>query len=328
MDFRTIVPVQKSDFYLTHTDKLMVIGSCFAENIGKQLEESGFRTTTNPFGVLYNPASIGMDIQRLWLNQPFRDEELVEYEGLYHSFSHHSSFSGTDRKKTLENINRSFGKASTDLHEATCLILTFGTAWVYTLPSTDQIVANCHKLPEDRFLRRRLSVDEIEYFYTDLLEMLFDEKPDLKVLFTVSPIRHLKDGFHENTVSKATLHLSIEGLCESFDKVRYYPAYELLMDDLRDYRYYSEDMAHPSPLALRYVWEHFSDTFFQMSTREVARQVQQIHKAMLHRPFYPKDEAYKNFAKKNIANIEILTTNAPELDLSKERAFFEHILSN
>jgi len=328
MDFRTIVPVQTSDFHLTHADKLMILGSCFAENIGKQLQESGFMTTVNPFGVLYNPASVGMDLQRLLQNQSFRDEELVEYEGLYHSFSHHSLFSGTDRKKTLENINRSFDNAETALREASCLIITFGTAWVYALPSTDQIVANCHKLPEDRFLRRRLSVDEIEYFYTDLLEMLFEANPDLNVLFTVSPIRHMKDGFHENTISKATLHLAIEGLCESFDRAHYYPAFELLMDDLRDYRYYAEDMVHPSPAAQRYIWEHFSDTFFQKSTKEIVRQVQQVHKAMQHKPFHPEDEAYKGFAKKNIANIEILSVTAPELDLSEERAFFEHILSN
>lgn len=326
MDFRTTLPVHTSEFHLTHADQVMVLGSCFAENIGLQLKESGFRVSLNPFGVLYNPASVGMALHRLWLNQPFREEELVENDGFFHSFSHHSSFSGTDPKTTLDTINNSFRKAVEDLRNATCLIVTFGTSWVYTLPSTDQIVANCHKLPDDNFVRRRLTINEIEYFYMELLEMICQEKPDLKVLFTVSPIRHLKDGLHENTLSKSTLHLAIDGLSESFDNVYYFPAYELMMDDLRDYRFYAEDMVHPSVTAQRYIWDHFSETFFPKTTKEMVRQVQQIRKAMEHKPFHPEDESYKRFAKKNIASIEILSLNAPDLDLSEERAFFEKIL--
>jgi len=326
MEFRTVIPVQIADFHLDHTDKMMILGSCFAENIGFLLKESGFRVSLNPFGVLYNPASVGMALHRLWQNQSYREEELVEYDGFYHSFSHHSSFSGTDPQSTLEKINTAFNQAVIDLKDATCLIITFGTSWVYTLPSTDQIVANCHKMPEENFLRRRLTVHEIEYFYIELLEMLFQAKPDLKVLFTVSPIRHLKDGVHENTLSKATLHLAIEDLCESFDHVFYFPAYELLMDDLRDYRFYAEDMVHPSTIAQRYIWDYFSDTCFTKSTKEIVHQVQQIHRAMEHKPFHPEDEAYKRFAKKNIAILELLAAKAPEIDLNEERSFFERIL--
>jgi len=326
MDFRTTLPVQTSDFHLTHSDKVMILGSCFAENMGLLLKESGFQVSLNPFGVLYNPASVGMALHRLWQNQPFRVEELVEHEGLFHSFSHHGSFSGADPKRTIEKINTSFKKAVVELQDASCLMITFGTSWVYTLPSTDQIVANCHKLPEDHFLRRRLTVNEIEYFFIELLEMLFQAKPDLKVLFTVSPIRHMKDGAHENTLSKSTLHLAIDGLRESFENVYYFPAYELMMDDLRDYRFYAEDMLHPSIVAQRYIWDHFSDTCFSKQTKEIVRQVQQIRKAMEHKPFRPDDEAYRRFAKKNIATLELLSVNAPELKLSEERAFFEKIL--
>ncbi|MCK9310776.1 MAG: GSCFA domain-containing protein [Bacteroidales bacterium] len=326
MEFRTAIPLQISDFHLAHTDKMMILGSCFAENIGLMLKESGFQVSLNPFGVLYNPASVGTALHRLLQNQPFRKEELVEHDCFYHSFSHHSSFSGTDPKSTLEKINTAFNQAVVDLKDATCLIITFGTSWVYTLPSTDQIVANCHKMPEEYFLRRRLTVNEIEYFYIELLEMLLQAKPDLKVLFTVSPIRHMKDGVHENTLSKSTLHLAIEGLCESFDHVFYFPSYELLMDDLRDYRFYAEDMVHPSAIAQRYIWNYFSDTCFTKSTKEIVRQVQQIRKAMEHKPFHPEDEAYKRFAKKNIAILELLAIKAPEIDLNEERHFFEQIL--
>lgn len=326
MEFRTIVPVKQMPFTLSHTDKLMVLGSCFAEHTGLRMQESGFRTSVNPFGILYNPASVGMALYRMLADQPFLDEELVEHDGYFHSFSHHGSFSGTNRKATLENINRAFDEAVKDLEDATCLMITFGTAWVYALPSTDQIVANCHKLPEDNFLRRRLTSDEIVYFFTELFEKLFELKPDLKVVFTVSPIRHWKDGVHENTLSKSILHLAIEDLCESFDNVAYFPAFELVIDDLRDYRFYAEDMIHPTATAQRYVWDHFSDTFFSKSTKETIRQVQQIHKAMQHKPFHPSDEAHIRFAKKNIATIEMLRISAPELDLTDEFDFFARIV--
>lgn len=326
MEFRTSIPPKHLSITLSHADQILVLGSCFAENIGTRLKESGFKTTVNPFGVLYNPASVGMALQRLWSNEPFQLEELVEQEGWYHSFSHHGSFSGTDPNRTLDAINSAFADAVQNLKEATCLILTFGTSWIYALPSTDQIVANCHKFPESYFERRRLTVDEIVLYYEELLETFFQVNPNLKVLFTVSPIRHWKDGAHENTLSKSTLHLAIEELCEDFPQVEYYPAYELLMDDLRDYRFYAEDMLHPSAVAQNYVWEHFSDSCFSKATKEAVHQIRQIRKAMLHKPFHPDSEAYIRFAKKNIAAIELLLLATPELDLSEERLFFESIL--
>ncbi len=326
MEFRTLVPVKQMPYTLSHKDKVMVLGSCFAENTGLRMKESGFHVSLNPFGVLYNPASVGMAMYRMLANQPFLDEELVEFEGYFHSFSHHGSFSGTDRQLTLEHINESFNNAVLALQDTSCLMITFGTAWVYALPSTDQIVANCHKLPEDNFLRRRLSSDEIVFFYTELFEKIFELKPDLKVVFTVSPIRHWKDGVHENTLSKSILHLAIEDLCENFENITYYPAYELVMDDLRDYRFYAEDMLHPAPTAQRYIWDHFAESFFSKSTRETLRQVQQIRKAMQHKPFHPGDEAHVRFAKKNIAAIELLRISAPELILTEEITFFKRII--
>lgn len=280
----------------------------------------------NPFGVLYNPASVGASLERLWQNRFFSVEELVEQDGLFHSFSHHGSFSGTDPGETLDRINTSFKAAAANLRDATRLIITFGTAWVYALPSTEQIVANCHKFPENYFIRRRLSVDEIVLFYEDLFEVLFREKPDLKVLMTVSPIRHWKDGAHENTLSKSILHLAISELCDEFEQVDYFPAYELLVDDLRDYRFYAEDMLHPSETAKQYIWEHFSDCCFSKATREIVNQVRQIRKAMQHRPFHPDSEDYVRFAKKNIAAIQMLQVASPDLDLTEERSYFEQIL--
>jgi hypothetical protein len=327
MDFRTKIPVAKPAFLLSFADRVMVLGSCFAENIGSRLEESGFNSITNPFGVLYNPASISLSIRRMIRNEKFSISELSELDGLYHSFSHHGSFSGSNADNTLKNINNLFEKAVGNLKETNCLIITLGTAWVYALAENGRIVANCHKFPEDRFRRFRLSVEDIVEDYVDLFELLTGKNKDLNIILTVSPIRHLKDGIHENTLSKSVLHLAAEKLCGKFGNAVYYPSYEIMMDDLRDYRFYDEDMMHPSQVAQDYIWDHFSESFMTKSTREIARQVQQIRKAMNHKPLHGTDEPYLRFAQKNIASIEILKLNVPELNLSKEKAFFENILN-
>ncbi|MDP4278604.1 MAG: GSCFA domain-containing protein [Bacteroidota bacterium] len=327
MDFRTNIPVSTAAFRLSHADRHMVIGSCFAENIGNRFKEGGFNVTVNPFGVLYNPASISAAIRRLMSEDAFRRDELNYYDGLFHSFSHHSSFSDANADVALSRINSSFRKAVAALKHSTCLMLTFGTAWVYTLPETGQVVANCHKFPANRFQRSRLSVESIVADYSELINALLEKQPDLKLILTVSPIRHAKDGMHENTLSKSVLHLAIANLCDRFRQIVYYPSYELMMDDLRDYRFYGEDMLHPSSVAQEYIWNHFSDTFLSKASRDIAHQVQQIRKAMEHKPFHPEDEAYKRFAQKNIASIELLCLSVPGLDLKEERQFFEKIIN-
>lgn len=327
MDFRTKIPLTNPGFLLSFADRLMVLGSCFSENIGSRLNEGGFRVMTNPFGVLYNPCSISSALRRLKKADLFHPSELTELDGLYHSFSHHGSFSGSDPMITLNRMNDTFNQAVSKLKETDCLMITFGTAWVYALPENGQIVANCHKFPANRFKRFRLTVEDIIEDYTGLFDVLFKNNPDLRIILTVSPIRHWKDGVHENTVSKSVLHLAVEALCDRFNNVVYYPSYELMMDDLRDYRFYDDDMLHPSQVAQDYIWEHFSETFLTKPSRDMARQVQQIRKAMNHRPLHDRDDAYVRFAQKNIASIEMLKIRVPELDLSEERTFFENILN-
>lgn len=325
MDFRTKIPSVNPGFNLSFNDRIMVVGSCFAENIGARLDGNGFNVLTNPFGILYNPASIHSSLKRLASASPFLVSDLVEYDGLYHSFNHHGSFSNTDEMTTLGLINSSFEKAVSHFKKNKILILTFGTAWVYALTENGKIVANCHKFPSSRFNRFRLSVDSINEDYMELFSFLKKNIPDLKIILTVSPIRHLKDGVHENTISKSILHLAAEELCKKVENVFYYPSYEIMIDDLRDYRFYDTDMLHPSQLAKDYIWEHFSETFLTKPTREIAKQVHQIRKAMNHRPLRENDDAYIRFAKKNIASIEMLKISVPELDLSDELIFFENI---
>ncbi len=326
MQFRTDVNLEGA-FNLSYADTIVSLGSCFADNIGSLLHGNGFRIEQNPFGTLYNPMSIIKNLERLWNGDPYTEEELFEYQGVYGSFSHHTSFSGHDAQEVLDNINSTFTRASKALHEATCLMLTFGTAWVYSYAETGRVVANCHKLPADLFVRRRLEVGEIVDYYREALTGILAEKPELKIVLTVSPIRHFKDGAHENTLSKSVLHLAIDELCLDFpDNITYFPAYELLMDELRDYRFYSEDMLHPSSTALKYIYERFSDFAFDPATKEVMVQLEQIHKAMAHKPFHPQDDAYLRFAQKNLAAISLLQSRCPQLNLEAEKDFFESAL--
>ncbi len=327
MDFKTTLVLPKSSFRLSHTDSILCLGSCFAESVGKQLQISGFNCLSNPFGVLYNPLSVIKALRAMQESKSYSKEDLFEYKGLYGSFDFHSSFSGREPEKVLKSIQTACSTSSSAFKSSTCLILSFGTAWVYELASGGFVVSNCHQLPASFFDRRRLSVDEMLQQTAGFFEELFQNRPELKVLLTVSPIRHFKDGAHENTLSKASLHLLVDELCSRFEQLVYFPAYELLMDDLRDYRFYDQDMLHPSAVAFQYIWERFGEFAFEKHTLEIIRQLEQIHKAMGHKPFRPDDEEYYRFVKKNIAALHLLGKRFPELNLEKESDFFESVLN-
>ncbi len=327
MDFKTTLTLPKSSFRLNHTDSILCLGSCFAESVGKQLQISGFNCLSNPFGVLYNPLSVINALRAMQQNKSYSKEDLFKYEGHYGSFDFHSTFSGKEADEVLKGIQTACSTSSAALKSSTCLILSFGTAWVYALASNGLVVSNCHKLPASFFVRRRLSVEEMLEQTIVFFEDLFQSRPDLKVVLTVSPIRHFKDGAHENTLSKASLHLLTDELCSRFRQMVYFPAYELLMDDLRDYRFYEQDMLHPSATAFQYIWERFGEFAFEKYTLEIIRQLEQIHKAMEHKPFRPDEEEYLRFVKKNIAALHLLGKRFPELNLGREIDFFESVLS-
>lgn len=328
MEFKTTIPMGKSRFRLDHTDSILCLGSCFAESMGHLLEKSGFPCMTNPFGVLYNPLSIVNALEAARQNKSYTSEDLFEYNALYGCFDFHSRFSGRDELAVLQGMNQACSMAHEWYKSATCLIISLGTARVYSLVSSGSPVANCHKLPAAYFSQRRWSVSEILQATQASFQQLFEEKPDLKVFVTISPIRHLKDGAHENTLSKAALHLLVEAWCARFDRMEYFPAYELLLDDLRDYRFYEQDMLHPAPMAVRYIWESFGKFVFDKPTIELIQHLEQVHKAMEHKPFRPEDEQYLRFVKKNIAALHLLGTRFPELDLEREKTFFESVLSS
>lgn len=319
MEFSTRISVLKPPFTFSYTDPVMLIGSCFAENIGKKLEEGKFPVDINPFGILYNPACVARAVRMLLRPERYTERDLFERDGLYHSFDHHSRFSAMSEAACLEGINERLEHSAAWFAKATRPIVTFGTAYVYRLKDGGRIVSNCHKLPEDRFERSRLSVGEVVGEWRELLLSVWERNPGLKVLFTVSPVRHWKDGAHANQLSKSVLLLAIEALQAEFPKqTAYFPSYELMMDELRDYRFYADDMLHPSPLAVEYIWERFVETGLSPASVSLLKEWREIQKALNHKPFRPESEAYRQFILQTLLKMERIREKMPSFDLAKE----------
>ena len=267
MKLQTIVDIEPSAWKIGYEDQILMLGSCFADSVGEQMPQRGLHVTVNPFGTLYNPLSIAqaLSIQPSAINYQF-------HNGLWHSMSHHGSFSHPTREEAEQAVRASIETMQKALRKATVVIVTFGTAWVYEM--NGEIVGNCHKLPESSFLRRRLSVDEIVQTWRPIIA----HYPDKHWLFTVSPIRHIKDGLHENQLSKATLLQAVEQLGD------YFPSYEIMLDELRDYRFYADDLVHPSSMAVHYIWERFVDTF---CTNQTKNELVLQHKRWKHEHHIP-----------------------------------------
>jgi len=319
MDFFTHIDISESFIDISYQDQILLFGSCFAESIGKRLNEYKFHVDINPFGVLYNPLSISTAISSLIKPIDKTKDDLFLHNGLYHSFTHHSSFSAITETECLEKINHRIQISSANLKKANRLFITFGSAHVYLLKSNGEIVANCHKLPSRFFEIKRLSVTDIFEEWDRLLSSLFKINKQLNVIFTVSPIRYWKDGAHENQLSKSTLLLAIDEIQKHYpNQISYFPAYELLMDELRDYRFYAEDMCHPSVTAVQYIWERFIATYFNQPTQQLLMEVKNILKAIDHKPFNPESQAHKQFVTQTLLKIEQLVEKTPYLCFERE----------
>lgn len=322
MQFKTTIDVPHSSFEISHAHKGMAIGSCFTTNIGNRLLSAKFPILVNPLGTVYNPVSIAQTIDLLLGEIPFDEQQIFFANDVWQSYYLHTSFSSVEKQDVLLAFNDVRNLFLEKYQNIDYLILTLGTAWIYELKETGQIVNNCHKTPASQFDRRKLSVEECVAVLEKAIARLRKQNSKLQVIFTVSPIRHWKDGAHENQVSKATLFLAIDELQKTQENIGYFPAYELLMDDLRDYRFYDEDMLHPSATAIEYIWEKFSVTYFSKQTIELISQIGSIRKAMEHRPFNAQSLSYKTFLQTNLTNCKKLNTEHPELDFSEEIAFF------
>lgn len=318
--FRTAIPFRHDTAQtITHRHKLLAVGSCFAENIGTYLKNAKFDICINPFGTQYNPLSIAEGIRSLKKDTYFGENDIFEYEGVWHSFQHHSEFSNIDKQVCLEGINQALELAKNTLQSANMLLVTLGTAWVYELAENNKIVSNCHKLPAQRFHRKRLSVAEIMDTLENMLLNLTNDRPDLKIVFTVSPIRHIKDGFVENQISKSSLILAVHQIIEKWQNVSYFPAYEIMMDDLRDYRFYASDMIHPSDTAIQYIWECFSKIYFPHDTQDLIHKIAKLTKNIQHRPFNSQSAAHQLFLKKTWTEIVQMEKEYPYLSWEIEK---------
>ncbi|RMH63308.1 MAG: hypothetical protein D6677_07425 [Calditrichaeota bacterium] len=288
MRFRTELHVKKSPHALGYDDSILSLGSCFAEHIGEGLRYRQFRTCVNPHGVLYNPHSI-RDMLRFATQESDTPPDWVwiQHDGLWHSFWHDSRFSSPDRDELERRLRRTQRSTQKFLQQSRYWLITLGTAWVYAYKPSGRVVANCHKVPQQKFNRYRLSVEAITELLEEIIALRDQWHPDGCLIFSVSPVRHLKDGFHANNLSKAALHLALENVCSDANKVFYFPAYELLTDDLRDYRFYADDLLHPSSLAVAYIWQAFARAWISESAFEVMHEVEQIQKGWAHRPIVP-----------------------------------------
>lgn len=283
MDFRTIVDIRKGYFELSPEKPLMLLGSCFSDNIGNRLTSSMWDCAVNPCGVLYNPASIAIIVQRAIDNALINDDEIIAIDNRYISWLFDSHFASVEKVLAKQNMNNALSITSNYLKNIACLIVTFGTAWIYELTDNNQIVSNCHKYPAKNFNRRRMSVDEIVDLWIPLVKQLQSINPEIKIIFTVSPIRHFKDGAHENTLSKSTMMLAIDRIISQTQHADYFPAYELVIDELRDYRFYADDMLHPSQIAIDYIWQRFSEKYFSEQTIDILKQGAKLSRRLRHR---------------------------------------------
>jgi hypothetical protein len=323
--FRTIVPVPVSKFKIHYGSNLIMMGSCFSEYIGDKLSAAKFHLDNNPFGVVYNPLSVKNGLDRLIDNHPYSAEELEKHGDVWDSFDHHSRFSDPDKDSCLQKINKRFQESSQNLRSAHVLFLTFGTSYVYKLRSSGKVVANCHKVAASEFERERISAAEIVKEYDDLLKKLWKLNPEIKVVFTVSPVRHWKDGAHNNQLSKATLLLAIDEICQKHERASYFPSYEIVMDELRDYRFFEEDMLHPNKIAVNYIWDKLRESFMQTETMAIMKEIEKITQATKHRPFNPETETFQVFAKQNYEKLKLLVTQY-KLDLSEEEKYFKSVI--
>jgi len=282
--FRTTFET-KSSLSISHTSKLLFLGSCFTKNISDKACYFGL-DAYHPFGAIYNPASILKCLNILKYYKIVTNADLVHEKGLFCNYNFHSSYSGVTEKEALDNMNREIESGHNFFNNATHIIVTFGTAFAYSLKSSGEIVANCHHTDASAFSRRRLSIDEIAADYGAFVK----EHPDKQFIFTVSPIRYKKDTFHGSRLSKAVLLLAIEKICSENRNCSYFPSYEIMEDDLRDYRFYASDMLHPSDVAVDYIWEHFSNAYFSDETKLKCKEVEKKRLEENHIPRFFKNE--------------------------------------
>ena len=306
---------------ISHDQKLLLIGSCFTEQIGSKLAQHKFQILDNPNGILFNPVSITRSVISYISNRMYTEADLFYQNECWNCWGHHSRFSHPDKVECLDRINRSQNKAHEFIKEAGWLLVTLGSAFIYQLED-GSVAANCHKVPTDKFDKRLMSIEEVTESLDNMMGKLLIFNPGIRIIFTISPVRHLRDGFVENNRSKAILINAVHRIVEKNDRSFYFPAYELIIDDLRDYRFYAEDMVHPNYAATNYVWGKFITTCIDESSQQLMRSINEINAASHHKPFNPSSAAHLKFLQTNLEKVKELKSKYPYLDFQDEMEYF------
>lgn len=315
MQFHLNFPVAPLSTDIQYQQELLLMGSCFAEEIGEKLQEHRFNTLINPHGILYNPLSITNALTSYLDGKVYTTADLFQHNDTWHSWDHHSRFSGLTPEATLENINGMQAAAVKSIETTDWLILTLGSAHAYVLKENSRMVGNCHKVPAGNFYKRLLTVDEVVTALDNVMHRLFFRNKKVNILFTVSPVRYIRDGVVENNLSKAVLLQAVHHLVNKFNRLFYFPAYELVIDDLRDYRFYKEDLVHPNELAINYVWERVVKACISEDSQALLHQIADINRAAAHRPFIRESSQHQQFMRTYAARVNALMGAHPELKL-------------
>lgn len=322
MNFHLQFPIQPFSSNINYKQSSLFLGSCFAESIGGLMQQYKFNATINPHGVLYNPVSIALALRRYIHNEVMQEGELFFSNECWNSWEHHSRFSNRDKQSCLTEINKSIVDAHNTVKQAEWLFITLGSAFVYKLNESNKWVSNCHKVPQKEFTKQLLTVEQITSDYENLLHELKQHNENLKIVFTVSPVRYIRDGVVENNLSKARLIGAVHELVRQFDNIFYFPAYELVIDDLRDYRFFKTDLVHPSEQAIEYVFEKFRDVAFDDETKLLFQKIKEIITASQHRSSDKNAMEYKKFKSVNLSKCEELLQRFPFLNFNEEVQLF------
>jgi len=298
---------------IDYTSKILLLGSCFVENIGKKLDYYKFQNLQNTFGILFQPLAVETLIINSINEKEFTEGDLFFLNEQWHCFDAHSKLSASSKDEMLHILNEQIGLTAKQLNNSTHIIITLGTAWVYRHIETDTIIANCHKVPQKKFVKELLSVDEIAQSLEAITSLVKTVNPEVSFIFTVSPVRHLKDGFIENMQSKAHLIAGIHQVVSPREKLYYFPSYEIMMDELRDYRFYADDMLHPNQTAINYIWEKFQEVWITEDATKTMYEVDAIQKGLQHKPFNPNSEAHQQFLQNLESRKSILQSNFPNI---------------
>ena len=295
MNFRTNIQLKPERNQIDYDSKLLLFGSCFSENISKKLSYFKFNTVSNPFGILFNPIAIEHLITNAINLKKYTDSDIFQLNERWHSFDAHSDLSAIEKNELLQNLNTQISSTNKQISEASHIIITLGTAWVYRFIENDTIVGNCHKIPQKKFLKELLSTEEITASIENITTLVKSINPTVNITFTVSPVRHLKDGFVENAQSKSHLLTAIHQITSVKNKLHYFPSFEIMLDDLRDYRFYAKDMVHPNETAIEYIWEQFKIVWIDEKASSIMKEVETIQKGLTHKPFNPTSQQHQQF---------------------------------